>query len=209
MKNYFTSIFMLFMGVFGSFSPIFANCVFDQLLKAEEFPIGVKLSWSTAQELNNSMFIIEKSENGVDFSPIGTVRAAGTSSGVKKYHFLDAQASAKKVTYRLKQVDFDGKAQMSEKLSIEKKYETSVMLVQLTSETVTQSLDFTVDALRDGGAVMHLINGQNEVVWQGTKIMSQGLNNISIDMSQHPQGVYKIAIMMEKDEKNLTVRKIK
>jgi hypothetical protein len=184
-----------------------AECTYQQLMRAEEFPIGVMLSWSTASENNNSMFLVEKSENGGDFVPAGTVRGAGNSKNEKKYNFLDAQPAGSKVNYRLKQVDFDGSFSYTDVLTINKKIETNVMLVQISSETVNKNFDFTIDALKDGGAIFQLVNGTGQVVWQGTKMLINGLNNITIDLSAQKEGVYKVLVVMDKDEKMLTIRK--
>jgi predicted ribosome-associated RNA-binding protein Tma20 len=184
-----------------------AECTYDQFLKAEEFPIGVMLTWSTAAESNNSMFILEKSENGVDFATTGTVKGAGSAKAVKKYNFLDAQASNQKIYYRLKQVDFDGTYSYSEVMSFDKKYQTNLMLVQMASEMVSKSFDFTIDAVKEGGVVLQIIDGANVMVWQGTRMVSQGLNNLSVDMSGLRDGVYKVVMVMEKDQKTLTIRK--
>jgi hypothetical protein len=184
-----------------------AACTYEQLLRAEEFPIGVMLSWSTAAESNNSMFILEKSDNGVDFTTAGTIRGAGSAKVVKKYNFLDAQASNQKVYYRLKQVDFDGTASYSTVMPFDKKYQTNVMLVQMTSEMISKSFDFTIDAVKEGGVVLQIVDGTNTMVWQGTKMVSQGLNNLSVDMSGLRDGVYKVVMVMEKDQKTLTIRK--
>ena len=82
-----------------------------------------------------------------------------------------------------------------------------MLLVQISSETVTKSFDFTIDALKDGGAVFQLVDGTGQVAWQGTKMLTNGLNNISIDLSAQKEGVYKVLVIMDKDEKTLTIRK--
>lgn len=184
-----------------------AECTYDQFLKAEEFPVGTMLTWSTVAESNNSMFILEKSENGTEFTTAGTIKGSGTTKGGKKYNFLDVQATVKKIHYRLKQVDFDGTFSYSEVLSFDKKYQTNVMLVQMSNEMVTKSFDFTIDALKEGGVVLQIINGAGAMVWQGTKMVSQGLNSLSVDMSNLQDGVYKVVMIMEKDQKTLTIRK--
>jgi hypothetical protein len=38
-------------------------------------------------------------------------------------------------------------------------------------------------------------------------MVSQGLNNLSVDMSGLRDGVYKVVLVMEKDQKTLTIRK--
>ena len=184
-----------------------AECTYDQLLRAEEFPIGVMLSWSTSFENNTSMFMLEKAENNGEFQTVGTIRAAGSSRNIKKYSFLDPLATSPKISYRIKQVDLDGTFSYSDVLTVKKKLETNVMLVQLSDETVNKSFDFTVDAMKEGGAVLQLVDGAGTIAWQGTKMLTNGLNTISIDMTAQREGVYKVVVIMDKDEKSLTIRK--
>jgi hypothetical protein len=184
-----------------------AACTYEQNLRSEEFQIGVMLTWSTNMESNNSMFVIEKSDDGFDFMAVGNIKGSGTTRLVKRYNFLDPQPSGKKVYYRLKQVDFDGTYSYSEVLNLNKKLESKFMIVQLKNETVNQTFDFTLDVLTDGGAVLRLADASGKPVWQGTQHLLAGLNHISIDMSSHNEGVYKVSILMDKDEKILTIRK--
>jgi hypothetical protein len=71
-------------------------------------PKGNMLEWSTATELNNDYFTLERSLNGVDFFEITNVDGAGTSLSQLDYTFLDKTAPAGSNYYRLKQTDFDG-----------------------------------------------------------------------------------------------------
>lgn len=75
---------------------------------------SVILDWITATEINNYGFEIERavrnSESGVlSYGKIGFVAGAGNSNGVKEYSFTDSTAKAGKYSYRLKQIDNDGK----------------------------------------------------------------------------------------------------
>ncbi len=69
---------------------------------------AIVLNWSTATEINNSHFEIEKSLDGVEFTQIGTVDGNGNYSGLIEYQFTDFDISHTHNYYRLKQVDFDG-----------------------------------------------------------------------------------------------------
>lgn len=84
-----------------------------------------KLEWITASEANNDYFEIQKSENGVNFYPIGTLSGAGTTQEHTYYQFED-QITATKLYYRLMQVDFDGSSSLTE-------------LVELSSQQIENS----------------------------------------------------------------------
>lgn len=76
------------------------------------------LAWSTAWEVNNDHFIIERSSDGVHFAAIGTLQGKGKSSTVNSYRFEDEKPLNGANYYRLKQVDHDGSSTHSNIVSI-------------------------------------------------------------------------------------------
>ncbi len=73
---------------------------------------GALLSWQTASELNNAGFNVERKMGNADWTTLGFVRGAGTTTQAQSYSFLDRTASGQ-VQYRLKQMDFDGRFEYS------------------------------------------------------------------------------------------------
>ena len=75
-----------------------------------------RLSWTTASEVNNDHFAVERSFDGTSFTLIGTVAGHGTTSAASTYALTDAGVAAKAsgpVYYRLRQVDYNGAASYS------------------------------------------------------------------------------------------------
>ncbi len=68
----------------------------------------VKLMWTTAQEINNEYFTIERSSNGLDWEEILKIPGAGDSKTARSYSEYDRNPLWGKSYYRLKQTDFDG-----------------------------------------------------------------------------------------------------
>ena len=66
------------------------------------------LSWSTANEVNNDHFELERSVDGVHFQQVGKVKGNGTTSESKAYTFVDYNIPTNQLYYRLVQVDYDG-----------------------------------------------------------------------------------------------------
>ena len=75
--------------------------------KTEKSGYHTNLTWSTATELNNAYFTIERSPDGFSWEPIGTVKGAGTSLVKKDYSYTDENPLATINYYRLKQTDFN------------------------------------------------------------------------------------------------------
>lgn len=73
---------------------------------------AAELRWTTAFEINNSHFSVERSFNGADFRAVGRVNGAGTTNGATtSYHFSDptpVPAGTVALYYRLRQVDLSG-----------------------------------------------------------------------------------------------------
>jgi|GEM_PF-5610994 len=75
---------------------------------------AVKLNWATASESNNSHFDILRSADGNNAAVIGTVSGNGSSDDVKTYNYLDYAPLSGDNYYQLRQVDYDGRSELSE-----------------------------------------------------------------------------------------------
>jgi len=78
----------------------------------------VRTSWSTASELNNDRFEVERSADGHSFVTIGTVDGAGNSMSTLNYTFIDDAPLPGLSYYRLTQVDHDGTSTSSEVVAV-------------------------------------------------------------------------------------------
>lgn len=81
---------------------------------AEQTNNKVVLKWQTTQEINNKLFNIQKSFDGINYQTIGYVTA--NKSGF--YSFEDKHLEHVLVYYRLIQVDNDGKENYSKEISL-------------------------------------------------------------------------------------------
>ena len=79
---------------------------------AKQISNKVKLEWVTATESNNKTFVVERSLDNVSWAPIDSVPGAGNSYRDQYYASFD-NSPGQENHYRLKQVDFDGKTELS------------------------------------------------------------------------------------------------
>lgn len=80
---------------------------------------NAELNWITLNEINNDYFLVERSEDGINFKSAGKVFGKGGSSSQQFYSYLDPiNSSAKVIYYRLKQFDLDGKTFFSNTVSL-------------------------------------------------------------------------------------------
>jgi hypothetical protein len=73
------------------------------------------LKWTTASENNLDHFVVERSNDGVNFIQAATVLASGRSGGVTNYNLPDNinVSGPAIIYYRLRSVDRDGKNYLS------------------------------------------------------------------------------------------------
>lgn len=150
---------------------------------------GNMLTWKTAAEVNSSHFYVERSFNGEDFEIIGSIMAAGTSTEVLEYSFLDDYPSDGNNFYRLVQVDFDGTHHSKKMIVINGSngnkvtravaYETNVGSEISVEYTGTENLN-KIEVYNELGAIIY---GQ---------VFGEGVNSVkkSLLLDDLSKGVY-------------------
>ena len=68
----------------------------------------VRLKWSTAVEINNEYFMVQRTRNGITWEDLGKVLGAGNSNSKKDYFYDDKEPYEGTAYYALRQVDTDG-----------------------------------------------------------------------------------------------------
>ncbi len=80
---------------------------------------NVELKWSTATELNNRGFEVQRSANGSAFATIAFVEGKGTTTEIQQYSFTDRNIESRvNYGYRLKQIDYNGAFEYSSVVNI-------------------------------------------------------------------------------------------
>lgn len=130
------------------------------------------LNWSTASEKNNKGFDVQRSTDGKEFEKIGWVDGHGTTNVMKSYSFRDANVLPGVVYYyRLNQIDFDGKNEISKTVAAsisDDKFNFTVSPNPFSGQTnVTYYLDQTSDVSlvvinKLGQTVATLFKGKQE-----------------------------------------------
>ena len=151
------------------------------------------LTWSTSQEQNSSKFIVERSTNGVDFSEIGVVAAAGNSNITRNYRFTDA-APAKGINYyRLRMVDVNNSFKNS---VIRNVRNLGVSEFSFAPNPVQDIMKLSVDADKaDKGTIIVTDMSGKQVISRVVNVIS-GINKLDMDMSTLSKGSYIIQVQL-------------
>jgi hypothetical protein len=90
-------------------------------LQSGESSRTVVLSWRTASETNNAGFAVQRRTAAKgSWSKVGRVDGAGTTTRPQRYRFSDEDIpfAAERLTYRLRQIDTDGSATLSDSVTV-------------------------------------------------------------------------------------------
>lgn len=208
MNSYFTKVLsVLAFGVLFS-TQLAADCVYEQVIEGENLQIGTMLTWSTAFEEDSKVFLIEKSEDGATFESIGNVDAAGESEDVKSYNFLDIMAKADRTYYRLKQIDTDGSFSYSDILTINRKFENNFMVARMSAVATQDIFELTLDSFVEGEMNYSVASIKGEVILEDRFALENGLNEITINLEDQKEGIYKLSLAYGDEAETIVLRKV-
>jgi hypothetical protein len=155
--------------------------------EAERVESLVELQWSTALEIDNSHFIVERSEDAVLFEEIGTVSGQGNSQERTDYEFTDFVPLNSGAYYRLTDVEFDGDVNHSEVVFVAGQVTVTINPVLYPNPTSGQAIlslsSSTTGTLSILDAAGRLILSQQ---------VSREQRDIPIDLRESPAGLYQI-----------------
>lgn len=145
---------------------------------------SVQLQWVTANESGSRDFLVERSSDGVFYTTIGSIQAAGASQVPKQYAFDDRAPVSGTSYYRLRRRDIDGSATFSKTVS--------VTLEPAQELVLSPNPGGGVLTLRSSVAgVVRVTNSIGQVV--ATRIVSAGIPCF-VDAQPWPAGIYLINI---------------
>lgn len=149
----------------------------------------VLLTWTTAQEINNQFFSIERSADGTNYDLLGKVKGAGSSSTEKQYSLTDYSPRDGYNFYRLSQTNIENNNAILDVKKIAYKNAKDFSATIYQAGTGTLKLMFNSKDAAVMSVKVKDIMGKE--VYQEQFKISQGLSDKSIMV---PNGVYAIQI---------------
>ncbi|QIX61585.1 T9SS type A sorting domain-containing protein [Hymenobacter sp. BT18] len=168
------------------------------------------LRWATASELRNNRFEVEAGTDGLSFRAIGTVRGAGTSSQRHEYAFTDANLSrygAPVVYYRLRQVDEDGSAHLSEVRPVTYSVPAAYS-VQAYPNPFGSSLVVRVAGMVGGPATFVLHDAVGREVVRRQRTLPPGAHDVTLaELDNLPKGLYVLTVQTPSGRRTLKLER--
>lgn len=152
---------------------------------------SVMLSWRTATELNTHSFIVERKSSDDNWLTIGSVQAAGASTEIRNYSFVDNSVTEGKYSYRLRMNDLDGSYSYSSIIEIEIGSPMEFSLEQNYPNPFNPSTTINFSTAHTAIVKLVLFNQiGEEVKTLINQEMNAGKYSLNFDASNLPSGVY-------------------
>jgi hypothetical protein len=154
-----------------------------------------KLSWETSMEENVDHFAIERSDDGRQFTEIGTVKAAGNSVMPLKYGFNDPRSIANMAWYRLRTVDIDGKARYSNVIRLVNGIH-SVTVLSVTPNPFISGLRLQVNSDKVLPSTIRIVDLTGREMYRSNNVLSVGNNTIPVQPATSlANGIYVLQLV--------------
>ena len=151
----------------------------------------VILNWSTATELNNQGFEVQRKFSGKDFVTVGFVKGHGTTTAPNNYTYIDKLIDAGKYFYRLKQIDYGGKYEYSQKVEINWSPFTAYKLEQNYPNPFNPTTTIGFGIPEKGNvrlSILNILGEEVRVLLNEEK--ESGYHSVDFSASGLPSGVY-------------------
>lgn len=149
---------------------------------------NVVVTWKTAQEQNSDHFDIQRSNDGVHWAVIGSLRSAGNSSHQINYTFSD-NGPGENNFYRVAEYDIDGSAHytgivksicgLTDELKVWPNPFRDKILINITTASHSQ-------------ATLKIYDDKGSLIKVQTASLLEGSNQLRIDLKSVPKGIYEL-----------------
>ena len=151
------------------------------------------ISWSTATEINNKLFNIERSLDGIHFQTIGSLQGKGNSTTLQNYQFIDKAPFMGQNYYRLQQVDFDEKTTYSDIKSTN--FTTVASNITIFPNPVRESLQINISNMKEETNIkVYDLFGSLLFEKKIDRIELESNQNFTLDISKLAAGTYLVRI---------------
>ena len=179
---------------FYLFDPDVAAPVELTTFEAQKKGYANRLDWKTASESNNDRFEIERSFNGKsEWTKIGSVKGNGTSTLANNYSFND-ETPLSISYYRLKQMDFDGKAEYSKVVSVVGGKADKFKIASVLPNPFKDVATIVFDSNKEDNVTVTLMDVTGRVVLLKNVACTEGGNALTLDLAALSSGIYIVSL---------------
>lgn len=170
-------------------SPIILPVSFLQFTASLVSPSLVNLLWSTTAEINNKMYLVQRSADGITYYNVQQVLPTLATNGEYRYSVTDVlpHTNAQTWLYRIQQIDYNGQATYSNVVYIQTATNQSLQ-VAIYPNPVTANAKLQVIAPASAWIRYAIVDASGKTVEQQQVWVQKGATNFSLN---HATGLLK------------------
>ena len=157
-----------------------------------------KLAWSTAMEVNNKGFEIQRSADGTRFNNIGYVFSNaidGNSAVTLNYSFTDFTPAGSRQYYRLKQEDNDGKSTFSQTVLVRGETPSAYTITSVYPNPAVQLVNIGIAAPEKARGTVLITDITGKPVLQKAVTLETGHNVLPFNIAALANGTYFVKLI--------------
>jgi hypothetical protein len=152
----------------------------------------VVLEWTTTEEVNSSLFEVQRSAEGLNYQKIGIVNAQGNANTLQNYQFVDLDLNFGTYFYRLRMVDLDGTFEYSQIVSVQ--VESNLSQIQVYPNPTVEYLQIQFYSELAGKIKYHIYNLSGKKAKAASFPARKGANRGSISVMDLEPGIYILCL---------------
>lgn len=174
----------------GKNSSEFSSCIVLPVeliyFGAQQIEEQIEISWTTATEINNDYFILERSTDGFEFEEIAEIEGNGNSNNIINYVFTDNNPFIGINYYRLTQYDYDGKNETFDVIAINYKSKNTINI-----QYHNHQISFLNQSSESDQGTLKIYNNMGAII---KTIETNHLSTLQINTNKFAQGNYHISL---------------
>jgi hypothetical protein len=194
--------------VFGSSSDIVLPISLVKF-SAEKVGEKVKIQWTTAAEINNEKFILDRSIDGENFETLHEITGAGNSKELNSYELVDHRPLKGTNYYRLTQVDFNGSSVSYAPIAVNIDHMGLSMTLGFQMQGFPSNkqgnLTCSIYSPSDSYAKISIHNMQGKIVHVEKIILTKGYQSLPLITNDLETGMYLVYLDNGKEKVQLKV----
>ncbi len=162
---------------------------------------SVDLSWSTAQEVNNKGFEVQRSKDAKNWEAISFIEGNGTTNIIQSYSFTDNNPYSGASYYRLKQIDYDGAFEYSKIVEINESQKESRANIQVYPNPSSDYIK--VSGFGNNSKInISIYNQIGKLVYSGSATSHE-----EIDITSLKLGIYQVKVSSKSSHYSFKIKK--
>jgi hypothetical protein len=154
----------------------------------------VDVDFTILSQINNDYFLVERSEDAVNWEVIGNIDGAGNTNTQMDYNFVDMHPLATQGYYRLTQVDFDAKSETFWPVTTECSTNNTGLDISVYPNPILDHFTIEIDLEEYQGDDVYytILDIRGSIVKEDQISLTRGFNKHEIQIEDLSTGAYML-----------------